>query len=115
MGKTASLLTIGLVTYIFMAFGASRLAGLNLWVSLGIAAAFSLSTLGVVMMGARWSRQRVWTRKRHGVFLFLLGLFLVGCGVSAWYFTPSRVASVVCILSGIVYTVLGVFETARSP
>ena len=114
MTKTAGLLTIGLVTFITMVFGAWRLAGLNPWVSLGVAAAFCTSTLAAVMLGARSNGQRFRTRRRRGVFMFLLGLAIVGCGVFAWYFTPSRVASVVCLLSGIVYTGLGVLETVQS-
>jgi len=114
MTKTASLLAIGLGTFLPMAFGASRLVGLNGWWSLGIAAAFSASTLAAVMIGARSSGQRVRSRRRRGIFLFFLGLSLVGCGVFAWFFTPARGASVICLLSGIVYLGLGVFETRQS-
>ncbi len=113
MTRTAKLLTIGLVTFVAMAYGAWRLAGLSPWVSLGIAAAFSTSTLAALMTAARSRGRRLRTRRWRAAFMFLLGLFIVACGLFAWYFTASKVASGVCMLSGMLYSGLGLLEIAR--
>lgn len=114
MKRVTILLTIGLVTSVLTAVGVSWVAGLNPWASLGLGAAVGLSTLAAIVILGRVGSPVAWPRKELGGFLFCLGLAMIGVGLFSWFHSGSPIASVIGLLSGMLYAGLGIFVTRRN-
>ena len=112
MTKRASLLILSLVTFP-VAFGLLQLVELSSWVSLWSAGAVTASTLAALLLCGRGKSRLFPTRRRLGVFMFLVGLGMLAVGVLLWYTTPPRAAAVISLLSGMLYIAVGVFETQQ--